>query len=98
MVTRSHTSFWAASPSASRKKKSSVLPPFWSGSLEMMWWAFSTMRLCLACRKISFRQTVGTSPERMTSPRMLPGPTLGSWSASPTIIMRQLYRRAAMRA
>ena len=41
---------------------------------------------------------VGTSPERMTSPKILPGPTLGSWSASPTMMMRQLQRSAAMSA
>ena len=40
---------------------------------------------------------MGTAPERITSPRMLPGPTLGSWSASPTIMTRQLGRRAASR-
>ena len=62
-----------------------------------MLWAFSTIRLRFACRKICFRQTVDTAPERITSPRMLPGPTLGSWSASPTMMTRQLGRRAASR-
>ena len=34
----------------------------------------------------------------MLSARTLPGPTLGSWSASPTIMMRQWYRAAASSA
>ena len=43
-----------------------------------------TMPLCSACLKTSLSCTAGTAPELSRSRRTLPGPTLGSWSASPT--------------
>ena len=51
--------------------------------------ALRTMRLSAFWRKISVRRTVGTTPLRMISEKTLPGPTDGSWSASPTRSMRQ---------
>ena len=43
-----------------------------------------TIPLCSACLNTSRSCTAGTAPDARTSPRTEPGPTLGSWSASPT--------------
>ena len=41
---------------------------------------------------------MGSVPARKISLKILPGPTLGSWSASPTRISRQWGRSAAKSA
>ena len=46
--------------------------------------AARTIPLCSACLKTSRSCTAGTARESSTSRSTLPGPTLGSWSASPT--------------
>ena len=79
-------------------KKSSSLPPARGASPCTMRWALRTIRLFCAWRKISVRRTVGSTPARKISPRILPGPTLGSWSASPTSTKRQCGRAAASSA
>ena len=47
-------------------------------------WAFSTMLLSRAWRKMASSRTVATAPESMMSRSTFPGPTEGSWSTSPT--------------
>ncbi len=42
------------------------------------------IRLCAACRNTSVSRITGTAPEPMMSASTCPGPTLGSWSTSPT--------------
>ena len=79
-------------------KKSSFAPPLRGICPCTMRCAFCTIRLCCAWRKISVRRTVGTVCVRRISPRMLPGPTLGNWSASPTMMIRQWERAAASSA
>ena len=62
-----------------------------------MRWAFTTIRLRLACRKISVSRTTGTAPESMMSPRTFPGPTEGSWFTSPTRMQAAASGTAAIR-
>ena len=61
-------------------------------------WAFMTMALSWAWRKISVRATPGTTWLRSRWSSTLPGPTEGSWSGSPTSTRRQSPRMAASRA
>ena len=72
------------------KKKKSLVRTKRSGiSPATIRWALVTMRLCMDCRKISFRRTTGSISDAIRSPNTFPGPTLGSWSLSPTRIRRQ---------
>ena len=72
------------------KKKKSLVRTERSGiSPATIRWAFVTIKLCMDCRKISFKRTTGSISEAIRSPSTLPGPTLGSWSLSPTRIKRQ---------
>lgn len=80
-----------------RKKKSCLLSRRSGSSPRLTPWALRTMALSAACRKISVRRTMGITPLRIRSENRLPGPTLGSWSGSPTRISRHSGRRADSR-
>jgi len=71
------------------KKKSLSLRERSGSSPRLTAWAFITIRLCCACRKISVRRTAAIFPLRMRSEKTFPAPTEGSWSGSPTRIRRQ---------
>jgi len=78
------------SPLARFMKKKSLFLTFRTGSSPWLTaCAFMTIRLSCACRKISVRRTVFTTPLRMRSENRLPAPTEGSWSGSPTSSRRQ---------
>ena len=80
-----------------RKKKSCSLSRRSGSSPWFTPWALRTMALSAAWRKISVRRTMGMTPLRMRSENRLPGPTLGSWSGSPTRMSRHSGRRARSR-
>ena len=83
------------SPEGRCKKKKSPLFSRSSGvSPRLMLCALRMMRLSPLWRKISVRRTAATACERSTSRKKLPGPTLGSWSASPTSTRRHPFGSA----
>ncbi len=69
-----------------RKKKSLLLLSSTMGFPSRIRWALRTMSLVAACRKILVRVTWRKALDSRRSCRMLPGPTEGSWLASPTRI------------
>ena len=56
----------------------------WGNSPWLMAWAFTTIWLDWACRNTSVSWITGTNLDLIRSSSTLPGPTLGSWSPSPT--------------
>ena len=99
-VRHSSTTVWAARALSYRRRQKKS---FWLASRSgtwpwLTWWAFMTMALSRAWRKISVSRTAGTRPLRSRSESRLPGPTEGSWSGSPTSTSRQSPRRADNRA
>ena len=69
-----------------KKKKSRLLLSIVTGSPALILWAFTTISLSSAWRKIFVSVTTWNFSERMISFNTLPGPTDGSWSTSPTRI------------
>ena len=69
-----------------KKKKSLLLLSIFTVSPRLILWAFMTISLSVACRKILFSFTTLKHRESITSFKTLPGPTLGSWLTSPTRI------------
>ena len=57
-------------------------------SPSLILWAFTIMSLWAAWRKIWVSFTTLKQPESMMSRSTFPGPTLGSWSTSPTNMRR----------
>ena len=74
--------------SLSRKKKSLLLLSSVRCFPSFILWAFITISLSSACLNIFLRATTAKHPEEITSLSTAPGPTLGSWFVSPTIIRR----------
>ena len=68
---------------SSRKKSFDLLSNAICSPL-LMRCALTTMSLCPACRKIFSSVTMGNALLFMRSLNTCPGPTLGSWSTSPT--------------
>ncbi len=70
---------------ASMKKKSEPSGAVSSGMAPwLMRCALVMIRLAAAWRNTSVSRITGTAPEPITSASTWPGPTLGSWSTSPT--------------
>ena len=55
----------------------------------MIAWAFVIIMLLLACLNTLLSLIDGNISDAKISPKTLPAPMLGSWSESPTKIMRQ---------
>ena len=81
-----------------RKKKSPLFSARLGCRPAFISCARETMRLSWAWRKISVRRTAGTAPLFSMSAKTRPGPTLGSWSASPTRMSRASSGMACRRA
>mmetsp|Transcript_22312 Transcript_22312/g.75744 ORF Transcript_22312/g.75744 Transcript_22312/m.75744 type:complete len:329 (-) Transcript_22312:969-1955(-) len=70
-----------------------------SGNLPALTsWAVAMMALPSLCRYTFFSATLGTASTSRSSPSTLPGPTDGSWSASPTTSRCACFGSAEMSA
>ena len=98
MATSSVTVESTAAADWRRRKKKSLSLVFRQGySPATIGWALVTIRLSAAWRKTCFSSTVGMQPESIRSRSTFPGPTLGSWSESPTRISLQPIRQPRRR-